>query len=102
MLRAITISFALGAAISASLATIWTLINGGAFGHLDPMSYYPLQVFTMIVWPTSIFLLPVGPKTPISSILGLTAIALVVNGALYALVAGAAFRAFHFSMSKSR
>ena len=87
--------------MSASLAGVWTLINGGAFGHLDPMSYYPLQVFTMIVWPTSIFLLPVGPETPMSSVVGVTAIALVVNGALYAFVVCVASKVFHISMSKS-
>jgi hypothetical protein len=101
MRRVITISFGVGVANSASLASIWTLINRGTFGHLDPMSYYPFQIFTTIVWPTAIFLFTVGPRTPMSSILVATAIALVVNGALYALVAGVAFKVFHISSPKS-
>ena len=102
MRRVLTVSFGLGVAISAFLAAIWTLINNGFFGHFDPTSYYPFQVITMIVWPTSIFLLPVGPETPLSSVVLVTAIALLVNGALYALVATVAVKAFHISMPKSR
>lgn len=100
MRRVLTISFVLGVVISAVLAGVWTLINSGTLGHFDAMSLYPLQVLTTFVWPTSFWLMVVGPKTPMSSVLVLTAIALVVNGALYALIACVAFKAFHISPSK--
>jgi hypothetical protein len=98
----LTRCFGAGVLVGATLAALWTAINSAILGHLNSELAYGLQSVTLVVWPTSIFMMPIGHATGIPGALLLLALSLFFNGFLYTIVGYLVIRLFHLVPDNGR
>lgn len=70
-----------GFTVGGLLCCVWHLLNSGQIS-LSPGSFLFLEDFTYLLWPSSLMLIPLSSRNPISIIV-IESISLVTNGVIY-------------------
>lgn len=87
--------FGIGVLVGGVIESIWIAISHGALGHPSPHLGYLLQTLILILWPTSIFMMAVGPGTGTFGSLAILGLSLFFNGFLYTIIGYVIIKLFH-------